>query len=204
MRKRVVRYLFCKTFDILIKERYNKKQAIDFYNRLQCGYGGTGRRAGLRSRCLRRGGSNPFIRTNKTGSTISAARFVLYRKHKGIWWGRKSTGVLLFAYGSWRTMKSLIANLKSPVDCFWWLSTSHNIVSIDNARPWWPQRSITSDRYQWALLCLYLIAKNTLSGRRAKRQIPLSAPNKNKTNLDGKSKFVLFFTRDYFGLKIKL
>ena len=29
------------------------------------------------------------------------------------------------------------------------------------------------------------------------------APNKNKTNLDENSKFVLFFTRDYFGLKIK-
>ena len=29
----------------------------------------------------------------------------------------------------------------------------------------------------------------------------LSAPNKNKTNLDENSKFVLFFTRDYFGLK---
>ena len=28
-------------------------------------------------------------------------------------------------------------------------------------------------------------------------QVPLSAPNKNKTNLDKKSKFVLFFTRDY-------
>lgn len=30
------------------------------------------------------------------------------------------------------------------------------------------------------------------------------APNKNKTNLDEKSKFVLFFTRDYFGLIVKL
>ena len=30
------------------------------------------------------------------------------------------------------------------------------------------------------------------------------APNKNKTNLDENSKFVLFYTRDYFGLKIKL
>ncbi len=28
--------------------------------------------------------------------------------------------------------------------------------------------------------------------------------NKKKTNLDENSKFVLFFTRDYFGLKIKL
>ena len=50
-------------------------------------------------------------------------------------------------------------------------------------------------------------------------QVPLSAPNKNKTNLDEKSKFVfslqasregslgsfgLFFTRDYFGLIVKL
>ena len=30
------------------------------------------------------------------------------------------------------------------------------------------------------------------------------APNKNKTNLDENSKFVLFFTRDYFGLRVKL
>ena len=35
-------------------------------------------------------------------------------------------------------------------------------------------------------------------------QVPPSAPNKNKTNLDEKSKFVLFFTRDYFGLIVKL
>ena len=35
-------------------------------------------------------------------------------------------------------------------------------------------------------------------------QVLLLAPNKNKTNLDENSKFVLFFTRDYFGLKIKL
>ena len=27
-----------------------------------------------------------------------------------------------------------------------------------------------------------------------------TAPNKNKTNLDENSKFVLFFTRDYFGV----
>ena len=33
---------------------------------------------------------------------------------------------------------------------------------------------------------------------------PPSAPNKNKTNLDKKSKFVLFFARDYFGLIVKL
>ena len=30
------------------------------------------------------------------------------------------------------------------------------------------------------------------------------APNKNKTNLDEKSRFVLFFTRNYFGLIVKL
>ena len=30
-----------------------------------CGCGGTGRRAGLRNQCQRRGGSSPFIRTNK-------------------------------------------------------------------------------------------------------------------------------------------
>ncbi len=35
-------------------------------------------------------------------------------------------------------------------------------------------------------------------------QVRPAAPNKNKTNLDKKSKFVLFFTKDYFGLIIKL
>lgn len=34
-------------------------------------------------------------------------------------------------------------------------------------------------------------------------QIPLSAPNKNKTNPRENLEFVLFYTRDYFGLKIK-
>lgn len=33
---------------------------------------------------------------------------------------------------------------------------------------------------------------------------PPSAPNKNKTNPRENLEFVLFFTRDYFGLKIKL
>ena len=32
-------------------------------------------------------------------------------------------------------------------------------------------------------------------------QVPPSAPSKNNTNPDGKSEFVLFFTRDYFGIK---
>ena len=31
---------------------------------MNCGCGGTGRRAGLRNQCQRRGGSSPFIRTN--------------------------------------------------------------------------------------------------------------------------------------------
>ena len=35
-------------------------------------------------------------------------------------------------------------------------------------------------------------------------QVPPSAPNKNKTNPRENLEFVLFFTRDYFGLKIKL
>ena len=30
----------------------------------KCGCGGTGRRAGLRNQCQRRGGSSPLIRTN--------------------------------------------------------------------------------------------------------------------------------------------
>ena len=33
-------------------------------NNFICGCGGTGRRAGLRNQCQRRGGSSPFIRTN--------------------------------------------------------------------------------------------------------------------------------------------
>ena len=33
-------------------------------------------------------------------------------------------------------------------------------------------------------------------------QVLLPAPNKNNTNHDGKSRFVLFFTRDYFGVKL--
>ena len=32
---------------------------------LICGCGGTGRRAGLRNQCQRRGGSSPFIRTKR-------------------------------------------------------------------------------------------------------------------------------------------
>ena len=35
-------------------------------------------------------------------------------------------------------------------------------------------------------------------------QVLLPAPNKNKTNPRENLEFVLFFTRDYFGLKIKL
>ena len=34
-------------------------------------------------------------------------------------------------------------------------------------------------------------------------QVLSSAPNKNKTNLGEKSKFVLFYLRDYFGIKVK-
>ena len=34
-------------------------------------------------------------------------------------------------------------------------------------------------------------------------RVPLSAPNKNKTNPRENLEFVLFYTRNYFGLKIK-
>ena len=34
-------------------------------------------------------------------------------------------------------------------------------------------------------------------------QVPPSAPNKNKTNPRGNLEFVLFYLRDYFGIKIK-
>ena len=45
---------------------------------------------------------------------------------------------------------------------------------------------------------------DTLSKIARKTRFYPSDTNKNKTNLDENSKFVLFFTRDYFGLKIKL
>lgn len=35
-------------------------------------------------------------------------------------------------------------------------------------------------------------------------QILLPAPNKNKTNPRDNLEFVLFFTRDYFGLSVKI
>ncbi len=37
-----------------------------------------------------------------------------------------------------------------------------------------------------------------------KVQVLSGAPNKNKTNPRDNLEFVLFFTRDYFGLKIKV
>ncbi len=35
-------------------------------------------------------------------------------------------------------------------------------------------------------------------------QVPPSAPDQNKTNLDVESKFVLFFANDWFGIRITL
>ena len=43
-----------------------------------------------------------------------------------------------------------------------------------------------------------------INGNKYAEQPRPPAPNKNKTNLDENSKFVLFFTRDYFGLRVKL
>ncbi len=40
-------------------------------------------------------------------------------------------------------------------------------------------------------------------GSSVKVQVLLPAPNKNKTNPRENLEFVLFYTRDYFGLKIK-
>ena len=45
---------------------------------------------------------------------------------------------------------------------------------------------------------------DTLSKIARKTRFCRTHANKNKTNLDENSKFVLFFTRDYFVLKIKL
>ena len=54
---------------------------------------------------------------------------------------------------------------------------------------------------------MLVLMSAALGQLKCKRLIALhlrsTAPNKNKTNLDENSKFVLFFTRDYFGLKIK-
>ena len=44
--------------------QWNIKCAIIGIVNTKCGCGGTGRRAGLRNQCQRRGGSSPFIRTN--------------------------------------------------------------------------------------------------------------------------------------------
>lgn len=46
-----------------------------------CGCGGTGRRAGLRNQCQRRGGSSPFIRT-KGGFTRTRKKHCYKRVQK--------------------------------------------------------------------------------------------------------------------------
>ena len=46
--------------------------------RVICGCGGTGRRAGLRNQCQRRGGSSPLIRTND----VSVRTFYRTEKYK--------------------------------------------------------------------------------------------------------------------------
>ena len=46
------------------------------------------------------------------------------------------------------------------------------------------------------------IVRHTLKNR-PKNEILSYTHKQEKTNLDENSKFVLFFTRDYFGLKIK-
>ena len=44
----------------------------------------------------------------------------------------------------------------------------------------------------------------TCGGNTVWVQLPSPAPNKNKTNLESNSKFVLFFNKDWFGLTIGL
>ena len=49
-----------------------------------------------------------------------------------------------------------------------------------------------------------IISKKSKRKSKGERNRVLSStPNKNKTNPDGKSEFVLFFTRDYFGVICK-
>ena len=45
---------------------------------LICGCGGTGRRAGLRNQCQRRGGSSPLIRT-KRQNLVSIEKSIFYK-----------------------------------------------------------------------------------------------------------------------------
>lgn len=47
-------------------------------------------------------------------------------------------------------------------------------------------------------------AKGVVRVSVARVRISLSPPLTNNTNPDGNSEFVLFFTRDYFGITIKL
>ena len=48
-----------------------------------CGCGGTGRRAGLRNQCQRRGGSSPFIRTNDV--SVRTNRTDRYKNQSAKW-----------------------------------------------------------------------------------------------------------------------
>lgn len=48
------------------------------------------------------------------------------------------------------------------------------------------------------------LSSDTLSKIASKTKFCSTHTNKNKTNLDENSKFVLFFTRDYFGLSVKI
>lgn len=56
--------MFCKKYFIFL-DNYIINMLILILLIKLCGCGGTGRRAGLRNQCQRRGGSSPFIRTKR-------------------------------------------------------------------------------------------------------------------------------------------
>ena len=51
----------------------------------KCGCGGTGRRAGLRNQCQRRGGSSPLIRTNDVSVRTNRTELIQNQSENKIW-----------------------------------------------------------------------------------------------------------------------
>ncbi len=63
-----------------------------------------------------------------------------------------------------------------------------------------PSAIASNAKSEWVRL---YVKKSKRKSKGERNRVLSSAPNKNKTNPDGKSEFVLFFTRDYFGVICK-
>ena len=60
-----------------------KSKCVNIYTVQEvCGCGGTGRRAGLRNQCQKRGGSSPLIRTNDVSVRTKLNRRYKYHSEK--------------------------------------------------------------------------------------------------------------------------